>query len=250
VEGLTAIAREHGLRLLFDAAHAFGCTHRGRPVGGFGDCEVFSFHATKVFNTFEGGAIATDDDDLAARLRLMKNFGFRGYDNVVSIGTNGKMPEVCAAMGLVNLDAFPGFVARNVANHASYRRLLRGVAGLRMVEYDATERSNHQYVVFEVDEAESGISRDDLVRALHAENVLARRYFHPGCHRMAPYRTLHPDAGRFLPRTERLLSRVMSLPTGTQVGDETVARVAGLVRRVVEDAPRVRRALAERDGRA
>src|SRR5690348_16496863 len=99
VEELQLIANEYGLKLMFDAAHAFGSTFAGRPIGCFGECEVFSFHATKSFNTMEGGAVTTDDDDLAETMRLMRNFGFKGYDNVVHPGTNGKMIEVCAAMG-------------------------------------------------------------------------------------------------------------------------------------------------------
>ena len=99
VEALQQIADEHGLKLMFDAAHAFGCSRNGRMIGNFGACEVLSFHATKFFNTFEGGAILTNDDDLAEKMRLMRNFGFSGLDNVVHMGTNGKMIEVAAAMG-------------------------------------------------------------------------------------------------------------------------------------------------------
>src|SRR5258707_15408547 len=100
VEALEAIARRRNLHLLFDAAHAFACSHKGRPIGGFGRCEVFSFHATKFFNSFEGGAVVTNDDSLAEKMRLMRNFGFRGNEHVIYIGTNGQMTEVCAAMDL------------------------------------------------------------------------------------------------------------------------------------------------------
>jgi dTDP-4-amino-4,6-dideoxygalactose transaminase len=247
VDALDAIADEHGLELIYDAAHAFACSKGPRLVGGFGRCEVFSFHATKVFNTFEGGAITTNDDALAAKLRLMKNFGFAGFDNVVSIGTNGKMTEVCAAMGLVNLDSLGTFVAANRRNYGVYREALAGVPGLRVVPYDEADRPNWHYVVVDVDEAAAGISRDALVRALHAENVIARRYFFPGCHRMAPYSTLYPDAGRRLPNTERVLTRIMSLPNGTALSAEAAARVAALVRRIVAEGPAVRAAVARTD---
>ncbi|MBV9268734.1 MAG: aminotransferase class I/II-fold pyridoxal phosphate-dependent enzyme, partial [Acidobacteriaceae bacterium] len=105
VESLCEIARRRKLALMFDASHALGCSWRGTMVGNFGSAEVFSFHATKFLNTFEGGAIATNDDELAAKIRLMKNFGFRGYDNVEYIGTNGKMTEISAAMGLTGLES-------------------------------------------------------------------------------------------------------------------------------------------------
>ncbi|MGH9198584.1 MAG: DegT/DnrJ/EryC1/StrS family aminotransferase, partial [Acidimicrobiia bacterium] len=152
VEALTAIARAHGLRLIFDAAHAFACTYKGTWLGGFGDAEILSFHATKFFNTLEGGAVVTDDEDLAQRLRLMRNFGFAGYDNVVAVGTNGKMSEICAAMGLTNLEHLEEFIAINARNYAHYQRALDQLAGISVVPYESEERSNYQYVVLEIDE--------------------------------------------------------------------------------------------------
>lgn len=230
VEALEDIARRRGLRLMFDAAHALGCSRGGRMVGGFGEAEVFSFHATKFFNTFEGGAVATNDDDLAAQIRLMKNFGFQGYDNVVYIGTNGKMPEVSAAMGLSSLDSMDDFIAVNRENHSRYRAELQGIPGIRLMAYDEAERSNYQYVVLEIDEAEAGISRDRVLRLLHAENVVARRYFYPGCHRMEPYKSYYPHAGLLLSQTERLSERILSLPTGTAVGAGDIASICSLIR--------------------
>lgn len=242
VDALEAIAERRGLRLVFDAAHAFGCSRGGRMVGGFGDAEVFSFHATKFVNAGEGGAVATDDDELAARIRLMRNFGFADYDRVVYVGTNGKMDEMSAAMGLTSVESMDEFIARNRANHAAYAAGLRGVPGVTLVPYDGTERSNFQYVVLEVDEEGAGLSRDELQRVLHAENVLARRYFHPGCHRMEPYRSYFPHAGLLLPNTERLTSRVLSLPTGTAVGEADVGAVCGIIRRALARAADVRAA--------
>lgn len=229
VEALQAIADEHGLALMFDAAHAFGCSHRGRMVGGFGRCEVLSFHATKVFNTFEGGAVVTDDDELAAAMRLMRNFGFAGYDNVIHPGTNGKMPEINAAMGLVNLDALPGFVAENRRVHDAYADALAGLEGIRMVDYASGGERNFHYVVVELDEA-CGATRDEVVAALHAENVLARKYFWPGCHRMQPYRDLQPHAGLLLPATEALASRVVVLPNGGSLPPGVPGLVADVIR--------------------
>src|SRR5207247_3514885 len=117
IAALTEIANRHCLKLLFDAAHAFACSYGGRMIGGFGDAEVFSFHATKFFNTFEGGAVTTNDDELAEKIRLMKNFGFSGFDNVIYIGTNGKMNELSAVMGLTGLESLNDFVYINRRNY-------------------------------------------------------------------------------------------------------------------------------------
>jgi dTDP-4-amino-4,6-dideoxygalactose transaminase len=242
---LEGIARRHGLKLMFDAAHAFGCGHEGKMIGGFGSAEVFSFHATKFINTGEGGAIATNDDELAAKIRLMKNFGFAGIDRVVYIGTNGKMDEFSAAMGLTNLESMPKYVAANLAHYRRYRELLDRLPGVQVIDYTETEPHNYQYVILEIDESGAGLSRDELVALLRAENVLARRYFYPGCHRMEPYASTMPDVGSRLPNTERLCERVLALPTGTAMTDDDVTMVCELVRAALADPKRIRVRLAE-----
>ncbi|MGD9874720.1 MAG: aminotransferase class I/II-fold pyridoxal phosphate-dependent enzyme [Kiritimatiellia bacterium] len=231
---LDEIARKHKLTLMFDAAHAFGCSFRGRPIGQFGLAEVYSFHATKFFNSLEGGAIVTNDDELANKIRLMKNFGFYGYDNVIHLGTNGKMVEASAAMGLTNLDHLDDFLRVNRENYAAYRAGLAGVPGLKLVEYDERDTPNYQYIVLEMDERVTGLSRDHLIAVLHAEKVLARRYFYPGCHRMEPYRTLYPEAGKKLPATDTMCGRVVILPTGTAVSPKEIAVVCEIIRVAIE----------------
>jgi dTDP-4-amino-4,6-dideoxygalactose transaminase len=236
VDELQAIADEYGLKLMFDAAHAFGCSYQGKMIGSFGACEVLSFHATKVFNTFEGGAVLTNDDELADTMRLMRNFGFVGMDKVVHPGTNGKMIEVVAAMGLVNMDALDGVVAANRGNHQSYREALSGLPGISLLGYDEAERNNYQYVVMEVGE-DCPESRDRIIEVLHAENIRARRYFWPGCHNMQPYRDLYPHAGLLLPNTQKVADRVVVLPTGTAMSSEMISDVAAVIRVLIEDRP-------------
>lgn len=239
IEALEEIARRRNLKLMFDAAHAFACSYKGRMIGNFGDAEVFSFHATKFFNSFEGGAVVTNDDALADRMRYMRNFGFAGYDDVEYVGTNGKMTEICAAMGLTSLESLDEFIAVNYRNYKAYERELANIPGLKLFRYDESEKRNYQYIIVEVDEAEAGISRDQLVEALHAHNVLARRYFYPGCHRMEPYRSYFPHAGLLLPETEKLTQRVMLLPTGTAVDEDTVRQVCELISIVVRHSHEV-----------
>jgi len=241
VESLRDIADRHGLVLAFDAAHALACSHGGTMIGNFGSAECFSFHATKFFNTFEGGAITTNDDEVAAKCRLLRNFGFAGADNVVSLGINGKMSEVSAAMGLTNLGALPSFIETNRAHHARYREGLAGIPGIELALFDENELSNYQYVVIEVDESIAGLSRDDLRRVLSAENVLARRYFYPGCHRMPPYKDR--PLPQSLQQTERLTTRALSLPTGTGIRAEEVPVVCAVIRAAVGQAEEVKASL-------
>jgi dTDP-4-amino-4,6-dideoxygalactose transaminase len=229
VDELQVIADEHGLKLMFDAAHAFGSTYRGRIIGRFGACEVLSFHATKAFNTMEGGAVVTNDDELAEAMRLMRNFGFKGYDNVIHPGTNGKMIEVCAAMGLANLDGFDGIVAINRRNHAAYKQALAGIPGINVLDYDPAERNSHHYVVVEVDE-HCAATRDQIIAALHAENILARKYFWPACHKMKPYRDLFPHAGLMLPNTAEVAERVVVLPNGQAITQIEVDLIGEILR--------------------
>jgi dTDP-4-amino-4,6-dideoxygalactose transaminase len=233
VTRLDVIAGRHDLRLVFDAAHAFGCSYGGRMIGNNGDAEVFSFHATKFVNAFEGGAIVTNDGGLADNMRLMRNFGFAGYDKVLRIGTNGKMNEVSAAMGLTSLESLDAFVATNHRNYKRYEQNLAGVPGICLAPYSTNEKSNYQYVIVEIDEDATRLSRDRIQEILWAENVLARRYFYPGCHRMEPYVSSPAQSGLSLPNTDYLAHRVLSLPTGMDVGVGEVDRVCDVIRLAV-----------------
>jgi dTDP-4-amino-4,6-dideoxygalactose transaminase len=245
IDTLEEIAHRRNVQLLFDAAHAFGCSYRGRLIGRFGRCEVLSFHATKFFNSFEGGAVLTNDDSLAKKIRLMRNFGFHSCDRVIYIGTNGKMTEVCAAMGLTSLESIEIFIEINRRNYDGYRRGLTDVPGVNLLAYDEREQANYQYIVCEVDEVEAGLTRDELVQVLTAENVLARRYFFPGCHQMEPYRSYFPHAQLLLPETEKLCHRVMLLPTGTAINESSISQVCRILGTAVAHAPAVKTQLAK-----
>ncbi len=237
VAALQDIANRHNLRLIFDAAHAFACSHQGRMIGNFGDAEFFSFHATKFVNAFEGGAVTTNDDKLAQKMRYMRNFGFSNYDTVDHVGVNGKMHEVSAAMGLTSLENLDSIVAVNRRNYECYAEQVAGIPGVTLYDYNEDERRNYQYVILEIDETQTGINRDTLIRLFHAENVLARRYFYPGCHQMEPHRSYFPHAGLLLPNTESLVQKVMSLPTGTAIQPEDITQICELLRLAVEKGP-------------
>ncbi len=238
---LETIAAEHGLTVIYDAAHALGSTHKGRPIGGNGSAEVFSFHATKYVNAFEGGAIATNDGDLAERIRNMVNFGFAGYDRVESVGTNAKMSEISAAMGLTSLESASGFAQWNREMWHLYKDGTVHVPGLELFEYPETDANPYQYVVVEVAD-DCALTRDQLVEVLHAEGCLARRYFYPGVHRMEPYASSSPMASHWLPNTEALTTRVMVLPNGSGVTPRDVEQVCAIITAAVNSAPAVREA--------
>jgi dTDP-4-amino-4,6-dideoxygalactose transaminase len=248
VSALDDIARRHGLAVLYDAAHAFGCADGARMVGGFGACEVFSFHATKFFSTFEGGAVTTDDDALARRLRRMINFGFEAMDRVADVGLNGKMSEVCAAMGLASWTSLEEAMRANELNLHAYQRALQGIEGVRLLPAAASRPHNFQYVVLEYTPPEGAIDRDGLVDVLWAENVIARRYFHPGCHRAAPYDTPQRRAtAPPLPHTEAATQRVIVLPTGPAIDPQACQQIGAVIRCAVEAGPRMAQQVERRE---
>lgn len=238
VHSLQEIATRRNLKLIFDAAHAFGCSLNGNMIGSFGDAEIFSFHATKYLNSFEGGAVVTNSDALAERIHRMQNFGFGEDGNVHHLGTNGKMTEVAAAMGLTSLESRLEFLEVNRNNYRAYEAELSDIPGIKLVNYNERDLSNYHYVVLEVDRNVCRIGRDDLWRILQSQGILARRYFYPGCHRMEPYATQFPTVGNRLPNTEALAGRVLVLPTGTAVSREDIGGICGIIQNALSTTSR------------
>ncbi len=238
VEALEALAEKHNLPLVFDAAHAFSNRSGSRRIGGFGDAEVFSFHATKFMNTFEGGVITTNNDALAQELRFMRNFGFAGYDQVEALGTNGKMSEISAAMGVFMLEESDSLLDVNRQNYASYCDALGCSEAFNLLQLDTPEIQNCQSVVGSVSSDLPDFTRDLLVDVLWKENILARKYFYPGVHRAEPYVTQQPSLS--LPRTEDLCRRVLVLPTGTAVEPSDVEKISECVQFVLENADEIK----------
>lgn len=235
---LQEIADRHEVKLFFDAAHAFSCAHGETMIGNFGNCEVFSFHATKFFNTFEGGAIATNDDELAAKIRLMKNFGFAGKSGVTHLGTNAKMSEISAAMGVSMFGCIDQIAETNRRNHDAYQSKLGHVPGVKLFGLDHLTRANWQYVVIEIDETQFGESRDQVMARLNEHGILAKRYFYPGCHQYEPYRDEFLASGRRLENTEALCRRTLCLPTGNSVEVAQIDEICQILKNVVQDSHR------------
>lgn len=243
-DALQHIADQHGLKLLFDASHAFGCTLGTRRIGTLGDAEAFSFHATKVMHAVEGGAITTNDDGIAHRCRLMRNFGITGHTQIDSLGINAKMSELSAAAGLTSLENLPHVIQHNRHNLQTYRSVLARIPGLEIaLPDDPRNAANGQYVVVRVNAQEFGMSRDVLVPVLRAEGVFVRAYFLPGCHHAEPYIGKPQHQPVPLPVTEHLLTEVMQLPTGGMVDAQQIQTVAKLLMSVHRHAVSLERSL-------
>jgi dTDP-4-amino-4,6-dideoxygalactose transaminase len=242
------LSRARGLQVVVDAAHAFDCDRDGVSPGGFGAPEFLSFHATKFFSTFEGGAVLTNDEGLAKAMRDLRNFGFAGVDDVRALGINAKGSEISAAFGLASLPALAERRERLRAVHDAYDRELAGVPGLRRHRLDRFGRNNHRYYAVFVD-PEYGAGRDTAVWALWHDNVLARRYFYPGAHRMAYYRDRTAYRNVSLPATDKALGSIIALPTAFdgidwRDGVRGVSEILKTIHERAEDAEARRRSFS------
>ncbi|CAO4162868.1 DegT/DnrJ/EryC1/StrS family aminotransferase [Methylorubrum populi] len=228
VEAIAAIAARHGLKVIYDAAHAFGVRHRGASVLTHGDLSVLSFHATKVFNTFEGGAIVCADPAMKDRIDKLKNFGFEDETSVIGVGLNGKMSELNAAFGLVQLRHIDTALAGRRAVDAAYRAGLRGLPGIRCLE--AAGEGNYAYFPILVG-PDYPIGRDALYDALKRDGIHARRYFYPLISDFPAYRTLPSAARAGLPVSATMADRVLCLPIYPELDASVVDRV---IRRIAQ----------------
>ncbi len=229
VRGIQEVADTYNLKVIYDAAHAFGVEVDDGSVLNHGDLSVLSFHATKVFNTFEGGALVSGDPQAKRRIDWLKNFGHAGETQVVATGINGKMHEFSAALGLVQLKHLDHVLDRRKAIDTLYRQRLSGVAGIRMLEPTPDERvSNYAYFPIMLD-GRYPLSRDTLNDLLHSHDIRSRRYFYPLISDFPMYRTLPSAARANLPVAADVTERVLCLPIYPDLPLETVERIADLV---------------------
>jgi dTDP-4-amino-4,6-dideoxygalactose transaminase len=229
VEAIERIADSYGLKVLYDAAHAFGVRYQEGSVLQYGDLSVLSFHATKVFNTFEGGAIICPDAKTKQRIDHLKNFGFVDEVTVVAPGINGKMNEMQAAFGLLQLRSIDAAIAKRGAIDATYRQALAGVPGIRCIDpVQGESRSNYSYFPILV-QPEYRMSRDALYQLLREHNVVARRYFYPLISDFPMYRGLPSSAPANLPHASRIASQVLCLPIYPGMTAEDQQRVIDIV---------------------
>lgn len=227
VERLDAIAKKHSLKLVYDAAHAFAVKYKGIPAANFGDASMFSFHATKVFNTIEGGAVCFHDDALVEIMDDLKNFGIRGPEHVVSVGGNAKMNEFQAAMGICNLRHLAEEIAKRAAVAERYRSHLDGVVGIKLCHQQLDVEPNYAYfpVVFDG----FGATRDEVFAALAEHNITARKYFYPLTNSFECYREMPTADPEKTPVAAFLADRILTLPMYADLSLEDVDRICEII---------------------
>jgi dTDP-4-amino-4,6-dideoxygalactose transaminase len=212
---------------LYDAAHAFGCTYKGMGVGNFGDASCFSFHATKVFNTVEGGAVSYHDLDLGMRIYQLKNFGILDEETVAGIGANAKMNEMCAAMGLCNLRRIDENINQRKMVVSWYRSYLENVPGLQLNPVQENVQTNYSYFPVVVDEKAFGSSRNEIMKALAMQDIYARKYFYPLANEVHCYKgRFNPDQ---TPVARHISRRVMTLPLYPDLQEEDVKQICDII---------------------
>jgi len=241
-DALQAIADRHGLPLYYDSASGFGCTYRGRRLAGFGRAEIFSFHATKVFATMEGGALTTNDPKFAEQVRQLRSFGQAGLVDCALAGINGKMMEVAALVGMRMLDTFDDVIAHRLTIGQEYVKRLSAIPGLTVQQVPPGNLSTRLYMAIVVDREVFGLNADELVEALKAENIVGRRFLDPPVHRMTFYRRRFGDVS--LPVTEAVASNAVALPLYSDMTLDEVSRITEAVRQLQAAAHDVRGRLA------
>jgi dTDP-4-amino-4,6-dideoxygalactose transaminase len=228
IEKIQEIADTYGLKVIYDAAHAFGVNYKGESLLKYGDLSILSFHATKVFNTFEGGAIICPDAKTKKRIDELKNFGFSGEDNIVEPGINAKMNEVQAAFGLLQLKHINNAIARRCAIDTQYRDKLSSVTGIYYPPLPTDTIYNYAYFPILI-EKEYLLSRDELYEKLQKHGIFTRRYFYPLITKFSMYRGL-PSAERSnLPSANKVADHVLCLPIYPDLEDEAITRIVSII---------------------
>ncbi len=227
VDAIQDIADRHGLKVIYDAAHAFGVKRDGVSVAVFGDASMFSFHATKVFNTIEGGAVCFKDSALYPLLNQWKNFGITGPEDVEYVGGNAKMNEFCAAMGVCNLRHLDDEIAKRAKVDELYRERLGGIPGIKLIDHQAGVSPNYAYMPVVFDEQRFGATRDDVFDALEKEGIGARKYFYPLASDYACYRSVYSSTAT--PVAKWVSERVLTLPMYADLDLADVERICEIV---------------------
>lgn len=239
VEAIQAIADRHQLKVIYDGAHVFGAKINGQPISNYGDMTMFSFHATKLFNTIEGGAVAFKDEALARKLDLLKNFGLANPEEVILSGLNAKMNEIQAAMGLEVLKLVDEERGKRHNLKTEYEKHLANIPGIRVLTNLENESSSYQYFVIEIDEKKFGNSRDWIHEQLKSYNVFTRKYFYPLCSNFHWYRHLESAQQEKLPQAQKAVHQVLAMPYYGDLGIESVVKICSIIEQLYADTKKL-----------
>jgi len=229
------IADAYGLKVIYDAAHAFGVKYKGSSILDWGEMSVLSFHATKVFNTMEGGAIISKDESLKEEVDFLRNFGFKDEVTVLSTGINAKMNELQAALGLLQLKYIAASISKRKRISKIYQNELGDLEGVRLISIDPDLESNYSYFPIFIDPLKFGHSRDELYYKLRTENIHCRRYFYPLISHFPVYQHLESSDPRNLPVAEKIAKEVLCLPIYEDLSPEDQKRIIGVLRSMKKD---------------
>ncbi|MHB8155402.1 MAG: DegT/DnrJ/EryC1/StrS family aminotransferase [Candidatus Omnitrophota bacterium] len=230
VEALEKIAQNHGLKIIYDAAHAFGVEVNGVGIGNFGDASMFSFHATKIFSTIEGGCLACRSSDIKERVDYLRNFGIKSEEEIVVPGINAKMNEIQAAIGLIQLKAVDREIKKRKRLIEFYKEGLKNVPGIILPRYLDNVKYNYQSFVVRINGQEYGTSRDCLYGLLRQMNIVARKYFYPLCSHYSCYKSLPSANPVNLPVAEKISKEVLSLPLYGELTKEEVNLICNILK--------------------
>ncbi len=228
VEKIEEIAEKHHLKVIYDAAHAFGVTYKDRGITSYGDASMLSFHATKVFNTIEGGAVCFHDEEYGKKILGLSNFGIETEELVDMVGTNAKMNEFQAAMGVCNLRHVDGEIEKRKHVVELYRSLLKGISGVTYFEEQQDVKSNYAYFPVLIDKEEYGMDRNELSELLAAHNIYARKYFYPIVTDYACYNNIY--SSDTVPNAKSMGDKVLTLPLYADLSDENVERICSVIK--------------------
>lgn len=230
-EEVQEIADKYGLKVIYDAAHAFGVKVKGESILKAGDMSTLSFHATKTYNSIEGGALVCHDEKTKQRIDYLKNFGFAGETTVVAPGINGKMDEIRAAYGLLELKYVDAAIEKREQVAKQYREFLKDIPGISCLQNIPTVRHNYSYFPIFVNEKEYGINRDELYENLKKENIYGRRYFYPLISEFATYRGLESAKIENLPVSHKIADSVICLPMHHELSENDMTRIINLIKK-------------------
>jgi dTDP-4-amino-4,6-dideoxygalactose transaminase len=244
MELIEKIANYHGLKVIYDAAHAFGVEVNGKSIGNFGDASMFSFHATKIFNTLEGGAVACQDVNLYQRLRDLRNFGIRSEEEVISPGINAKMNEFQSVFGLLNLKKVNDGIKKRKNLFVKYLADLKNLPGLIFQKINDGTTYNYSYLTVEISSEEFGLNRDDVYFCMRKEGIMVRKYFFPLSSNYSCYQALPSAKKELLPTANRLASRILCLPLFEEMKNDDVDKIIEVLSLLHDNAPEIKKLMS------